>query len=197
MLWNVQMNRRQKSSVVGILGLGIFATAAALIRVGYLPNYGKTGDWLWDSRNITMWIVMECNIGIIAGNLPCLKPLFRNVLGSTYGRGSNGRTNSKPISRPYGVGSAHRSGGKEVYNSLGSGKSNGRPLSPYAAFEAHVMTNIGADKVDDDKSRSNSMVSTREIGSAGNGSADSIELLDAQPKAWTKLGGILKTTEVR
>jgi hypothetical protein len=196
MLWNVQMNRRQKASVVGILGLGIFATAAALVKVSYLPNYGKTGDWLWDSRNITMWTVIECNIGIIAGNLPCLKPLFRTVLGSTYGRGSRQRSNSKPISRPYGPGSGHRSAPKDTYNSLGSGKSNGRPLSPYAAYEEHILTKMEARKTSADKSRSNSMISARDERSTGNRSADSIELLEEQPKTWGKLGGILKTTEV-
>lgn len=51
MLWHVQMNRRQKVTIIAILGLGIFATAAAVVKVTFLPNYGKTGDWLWDSRN--------------------------------------------------------------------------------------------------------------------------------------------------
>ncbi|KAF2691728.1 hypothetical protein K458DRAFT_286821 [Lentithecium fluviatile CBS 122367] len=197
MLWHVQMNRRQKSSVIGILALGIFATAAALVKVGYLPNYGKTGDWLWDSRNITIWTIMECNVGIIAGNLPCLKPIFRSVLGSTYGRGSR-KTNSKPISRPYGAGTNPRSGTNDAYNSLASSKgNNGRPLSPYAAYEAHIMTTIKGDKSGADKSRSESPTSMRADSSPGNRSAESIELLDdQQPKSFLKMGGILKTTEV-
>jgi len=190
------MNRRQKGSVVAILALGVFATAAALVKVGYLPNYGKSGDWLWDSRNITIWTIIECNIGIVAGNLPCLKPLFRTVLGSTYGRGSRARSNSKPISRPYGAGTGDRGAGKDAYNSLGSSKSNGRPLSPYAAYEAHIMSTMKAQHGSGDKSRTNSMMSGRDENSTGNRSADSIELLDEQPKAWGKLGGILKTTEV-
>ena len=31
------------------------ATAAALIKTSFLPSYGRTGDWLWDSRNLTIW----------------------------------------------------------------------------------------------------------------------------------------------
>lgn len=57
------MNGRQKASLICILGLGIFASAAALVKLTYLTNYGRTGDWLWDSRNLTIWTVIECNIG--------------------------------------------------------------------------------------------------------------------------------------
>lgn len=44
MLWSVQMNRRHKASVICILGLGVFATAAALVKLSYLPSYGHSGD---------------------------------------------------------------------------------------------------------------------------------------------------------
>jgi hypothetical protein len=80
---------------------GNSATVAALIKVTFLPSYGKTGDWLWDSRNLTIWTVIESNVGIIAGNLPCLKPLFRAALGSTYGRGTR-RSTLHHLSRAYG-----------------------------------------------------------------------------------------------
>lgn len=33
------------------------ATAAAIIKLSFLPNYGKTGDFLWDSTDITIWTV--------------------------------------------------------------------------------------------------------------------------------------------
>ncbi|KAF2440767.1 hypothetical protein P171DRAFT_325708, partial [Karstenula rhodostoma CBS 690.94] len=127
MLWQVQLNRRQKSSVICILGLGVFATAAALVKISFLPNYGITGDWLWDSRNITIWTALETCVGIIAGNLPCLKPLFRTVLGSTYGRGSKGRTGAtgntpRYLSRAYGVGTNAHAAKAKGFSSLTSNK---------------------------------------------------------------------------
>lgn len=88
MLWKLNVNTRTRFSLLGVLGLGVFACAAAFIKVGYLVNYGKVGDFLWDSRNITIWTVMELNIGIIAGSLPTLRPLFKRFLGSVYGRGT-------------------------------------------------------------------------------------------------------------
>ncbi len=47
--------------------------------MSYISNYGKAGDFLWDSANLTIWTVTECNTGIIAGCLACLKPLFRSL----------------------------------------------------------------------------------------------------------------------
>ncbi|KXG52563.1 uncharacterized protein PGRI_088470 [Penicillium griseofulvum] len=84
MLRHLQVNRRVKASLICILGLGVFACAAAFVKLSILPSYGKTGDFLWDYTNLTIWVVTECNTGIIAGTLPTLKPLFKSVLG-TYG----------------------------------------------------------------------------------------------------------------
>ncbi|KAK7218014.1 hypothetical protein V2G26_006017 [Clonostachys chloroleuca] len=88
MLWKLNVHRRTRITLIGILGLGVFACAAAFVKVGYLINYGRNGDFLWDSRDITIWTATELNIGIIAGSLPCLRPLFRRFLGSTYGKRS-------------------------------------------------------------------------------------------------------------
>ncbi|KAL7765398.1 hypothetical protein ACKLNR_003314 [Fusarium oxysporum f. sp. zingiberi] len=88
MLWKLNVHFRTRVTLIGILSLGVFACAAAFTKLGYVTNYGKLGDWLWDSRNITIWTSVELNVGIIAGSLPCLRPLFRSFLGSTYGKNS-------------------------------------------------------------------------------------------------------------
>lgn len=82
MLWKLQMNKRTKASVIGVLALGVFACIAAMVRVPSQMNYGKVGDLMWDSRNLTIWTVTECNIGIVAGSMPAMKPLFRPLLGT-------------------------------------------------------------------------------------------------------------------
>ena len=92
MLWKLRMNKRTKLGLLGILSLGVFATAAACVKVPYIVNYGRVGDLLWDSRDITIWTIVEANIGIIAGSLPALKPLFKTVLGSYYARGTYGQS---------------------------------------------------------------------------------------------------------
>lgn len=83
MLWKLNVNRRQRWSLIGILGLGIFACVAACVKSAYLLNYGAKTDPLWQTRNITIWNVAELNVGIIAGSLPTLRPLFPGFLGGT------------------------------------------------------------------------------------------------------------------
>ncbi|KAK4446709.1 hypothetical protein QBC34DRAFT_469259 [Podospora aff. communis PSN243] len=87
MLWHLNVNRRTRLSLFAALGLGTFACAAAVVKIPYLVNYGKTGDWLWDSRDITIWTIVECNVGIVAANLPSLRPLFKSILGTTLRSG--------------------------------------------------------------------------------------------------------------
>ncbi|KAF4993912.1 hypothetical protein FGRMN_6159 [Fusarium graminum] len=123
MLWKLNVHFRTRMTLLAILGLGVFACAAAFIKTGYLANYGKVGDWLWDSRNITIWTSIELNVGIIAGSLPCLKPLFRRFLGSIYGNNSKKTPGSGPPN--YGHGSAYARGtmrSNKSWHALGSGR---------------------------------------------------------------------------
>jgi hypothetical protein len=118
MLWKLNVNKRTRYSLLAILALGVFGCAACLIKLGFLVNYGKLGDWLWDSRNITIWTVVECNIGIVAGSLPTLRPLFKTILGSTYGKGS--RKTGTSGNGYYGKGTVKSS--KNNWQTLGSGR---------------------------------------------------------------------------
>jgi hypothetical protein len=144
MLWSVQMNRRHKASLICILGLGTFATAAAFVKMSYLPHYGREGDLLWDSRDMTIWTVVEVNVALIAGNLPCLKPLFRSILVSTYGSGS--RKNSQPryFSNAYGQGTKQRSAVKS-YGPLASNKTSEAEYTGHSpAGKSYMLTTIDA-----------------------------------------------------
>ncbi|KAJ5483430.1 hypothetical protein N7530_002676 [Penicillium desertorum] len=119
MLRHLQVNRRVKASLICILGLGIFACAAAFVKLSILPNYGRTGDFLWDYTNLTIWVVTECNTGIMAGTLPTLKPLFKRFLG-TYG--SQSKTSREyPGSKKYKMHSMSRSRGAPLQSRHKSG----------------------------------------------------------------------------
>lgn len=101
MLWTLHVNFRTWVTLMFILGIGVFACAAASVKVSYLTNYGKTGDLLWDSRNITIWTATELNVGITAASLPCLKPLFKRILSSKYGSGSYGTSLKQHSGKKY------------------------------------------------------------------------------------------------
>jgi hypothetical protein len=118
MLWNLNVNRRTRLSLFGALGLGTFACAAAFVKIPSLVNYGKTGDWLWDSRDITIWTIIECNTGIIAANIPSLRPLFKRILGTTSG--SHGNSGKTPGSGSYWRQTS--SGTERIRSKVSSGK---------------------------------------------------------------------------
>lgn len=135
MLWNLNVHFRTRVTLIGILGLGVFACAAAFVKLGYVTNYGKQGDWLWDSRNITIWTSVELNVGIIAGSLPCLRPIFRRFLGSYYGKGSR-KTPTTTGATNYGRGTL-RSGNN--WHTLSSGRRTDDETSSQKAINTGVM----------------------------------------------------------
>lgn len=50
-----------------------------------MGNYGKQGDFLYDSSDLTIWTTVETCVAIVAACVPCLKPLFKAILhGSSY-----------------------------------------------------------------------------------------------------------------
>ncbi|KAF9691107.1 hypothetical protein EKO04_010797 [Ascochyta lentis] len=213
LLWSLQMNKRQRTSLICIFGLGIFATVAALVRLSFLTIYGKTGDWLWDSRDLTIWTIVESNIGIIAGNLPCLKPLFRAVLGNTHG--ANSRTTPAPTygysTRPYGGGTGLQSANGKGWGALTSSRTadadadvdvdvdvdappeltHNLPRSFGVAKDSYLLTTINAEQRESRPQRASARPD--EGGSAGAGS--SVESL-TRTVACSGLGGIKVDTEV-
>ncbi|KOS47218.1 hypothetical protein ACN38_g1876 [Penicillium nordicum] len=76
LVWNLQMNLRTKAALAGILGMGCIASAAVIIRIPFLHNYEDT-DFLYATANISIWSNVEAGLGITAGSLVTLRPLFR------------------------------------------------------------------------------------------------------------------------
>ncbi|KAJ5647329.1 P-type ATPase [Penicillium lividum] len=95
LVWNLQMNRWTKIAVGGILSLGAVASVAVVIRLPFLHHYSdadflcmwqfRHGD-LWETMliqvidstyQIAIWSILETGLGIIAGSLVTLRPLFR------------------------------------------------------------------------------------------------------------------------
>ncbi|KAF2091207.1 hypothetical protein K490DRAFT_23402, partial [Saccharata proteae CBS 121410] len=80
LLWDVKMDRSTKGSVVGILGLGFFASISAMIRLKYTVAYSAPGaDYLYDIVDLTIWAYCEASIGMIVGCVSTLRPLFAGV----------------------------------------------------------------------------------------------------------------------
>ncbi|CAI7609161.1 uncharacterized protein N7487_002112 [Penicillium crustosum] len=76
LVWNLQMNIRTKCALAGILGMGCIASAAVIVRIPFLHDY-KDDDFLYATANISIWSNVEASLGIAAGSLVTLRPLFR------------------------------------------------------------------------------------------------------------------------
>ncbi|KAL4900415.1 hypothetical protein BDW74DRAFT_170816 [Aspergillus multicolor] len=100
LIWNLQMSRRTKLALVGVLSLGAIASIAVVIRLPYLKNYSDP-DFLSNppdsTYQIAVWSVVETGLAIIAGSLITLRPLFRWFLddGSSYKERTPGRKTTK------------------------------------------------------------------------------------------------------
>ncbi|KAA8911652.1 hypothetical protein FN846DRAFT_935154 [Sphaerosporella brunnea] len=121
MLWNAQITRRQRVAICGILSVGAFASSASIVKAHYLTNYGKKGDFLWDSSDITTWTIIELDVGIMSASMPALKPLFKKVIDQTLSySGSNSRSRATdshglPLSN---LSKSHKNGASGIRNEI-------------------------------------------------------------------------------
>ncbi len=79
-LKNLQRPFRDKVVLTFLMGLGVFTSAAVIVKLNFVGNFGKTGDVLWDTVDLAAWSVVEQQVGIIAACVPCLRTPFERIL---------------------------------------------------------------------------------------------------------------------
>ncbi|KAL7816919.1 hypothetical protein V8C44DRAFT_267612 [Trichoderma aethiopicum] len=94
MLWSVKMTSQAKATVILILGLGIFASIATIIRIKYLSTLQDTDDLLYSATAVMIWTIIEPGVAIVASSLATIRPLLRAM--KIHGFESTGRTHSAP-----------------------------------------------------------------------------------------------------
>ncbi|KAJ5657010.1 hypothetical protein N7507_008960 [Penicillium longicatenatum] len=77
LLWNVQINRNTKISIIALMGLGVFASLSACVRLKYTVALTNQDDYLYAVADVVIWGFAENGIGMIVGNVATLRPLFR------------------------------------------------------------------------------------------------------------------------
>ncbi|KAL4926795.1 uncharacterized protein BDV17DRAFT_299392 [Aspergillus undulatus] len=101
MFYNVQVNRRTKISLMGVLGLGYFACAAAIVKTVFQTRYFSDKE-VYREYTYHIWNYVELATGIIAASFPTIKPLVKSIIGSTRGQ------NTRSRSRSYGHGRSRK-----------------------------------------------------------------------------------------
>ncbi|KUJ17544.1 uncharacterized protein LY89DRAFT_584744, partial [Mollisia scopiformis] len=105
----LQMARRQKFSLLGVVSLGMLVIAASIVRCILVLMIGKQGM-------VTTWTTLEVATGLFCASAPCIRPLLRQIapgfmssLSQTFSGPSKARTKTGPSSK-YGLGSVNRVG---------------------------------------------------------------------------------------
>ncbi|KUI71174.1 hypothetical protein VM1G_07123 [Cytospora mali] len=79
MVWQVKMSVQAKMTVVVILGLGIFASIATIIRMKFLADLTDTSDILYAATPAMVWTLVEPGVAIVASSLVTIRPLLRRI----------------------------------------------------------------------------------------------------------------------
>ncbi|KAJ4416526.1 hypothetical protein N0V85_002247 [Neurospora sp. IMI 360204] len=98
LLWNVQLSRNTKISVICVLSLGFFASISACVRLRYTVNLTAQENYLYALADIVIWGYAENGMGLIVGCTMTLRPLLREILhldGDTSNKMSNGTSGGR------------------------------------------------------------------------------------------------------
>ncbi|KAF2642060.1 hypothetical protein P280DRAFT_291762 [Massarina eburnea CBS 473.64] len=113
LLWNIQMDPHVKVSVVGLLGLGVFASIAPIVRLKYLVGLNDNSKLLQNLGMILAWATAEQNVGMIISNLPACRPLLTSF--TSYVMGSKQSSNKSSSALNYFELDENRSKGPQSY----------------------------------------------------------------------------------
>ncbi|RYP42395.1 hypothetical protein DL767_000317 [Monosporascus sp. MG133] len=91
MIWKVQMTTEEKLYVTLVLGLGIFASIATIVRIHYLAHLTDTLNILYSGTEPMVWTLIEPGVAIIATSLATMRPLLR-ALGRRSFRSTSDRS---------------------------------------------------------------------------------------------------------
>ncbi|XXH00088.1 hypothetical protein Hte_006430 [Hypoxylon texense] len=118
MVWGVKMTMQAKLTVVVILGLGVFASVATLVRLKFLADLTDMADILHAGTDAMVWTLIEPGVAIVASSLVTIRPLLR--LWKIRGFGSSGQsrpTGPSAYSHSHPMSRTNRSGKMPAFGS--------------------------------------------------------------------------------
>ncbi|KAL2141605.1 hypothetical protein VTI28DRAFT_2151 [Corynascus sepedonium] len=121
-IWNLQMQKREKIGVIASMSLGVVAGAVGIYKSSTIPAVSRSADFTHGTALVLIWLVAEFTATIIACSIPFYRPLVRRFSSS-----------------------AKRSGGSSSYGMSGMGKSGHSKLSSRTDVKA-MPDDQGSDK---------------------------------------------------
>lgn len=96
MVWKLQMRTMVKISTVFVLGMGVFASIANIIRFKSLIGYAAQTDVLYIFIPIAIWTWAEMCLGLAAASIATFRPLVR-LLPWAQSRNASSDPNSRSL----------------------------------------------------------------------------------------------------
>ncbi|KAM0813635.1 hypothetical protein AB5N19_13633 [Seiridium cardinale] len=116
MVWKVKMTKQAKATVMVVLGLGVFASIATLIRLKFLADLTDLEDLLFATTDAMVWTLIEPGVAIVASSLITIRPLLRAWRISGFQSTENSRRTG-PLSHGQGVSRGTRPNGMPGFGS--------------------------------------------------------------------------------
>ncbi|KAK4107818.1 hypothetical protein N656DRAFT_784967 [Canariomyces notabilis] len=90
MFWSLKMQWKQKVALSSLMGLGVFAMIASIVKTVGLRAITATDDLTYEMANLAIWWTLEANLVLIAASVPTLRPIFKVKRGQIRDGGSAG-----------------------------------------------------------------------------------------------------------
>ncbi|OQE47250.1 hypothetical protein PENCOP_c001G04670 [Penicillium coprophilum] len=98
--WRVQLAFKMKFAIISVMGAGIFAAAATVVKCILLKNLPAHADITWSWADITIWYTIEMYVIIICASLPTLRQSYSVVLQRSRKSSAYMRSESTPRQKP-------------------------------------------------------------------------------------------------
>lgn len=134
MIWNVKMTLQKKITVSLVLGLGVFASVATLVRLKYLIELADYSDQLYTATHAMVWTIIEPGIAIFAASLVTIRPLLNSW--NLRGFGSSKNTSNYAMSG-YGGGRGISLGGEAGWNKHTGPETDGPSVSQKGGVQSN------------------------------------------------------------
>ncbi|KAF3896979.1 Integral membrane protein [Trichophyton interdigitale] len=89
MFWNLNMEWKKKVSLSCLMGLGVFAMIASIIKTVQLRAITAKADITYAMAQLAIWWTLEAYLVIIATSIPTLRPIMTPNRAGTRPRGSS------------------------------------------------------------------------------------------------------------
>jgi hypothetical protein len=127
-LRHVRRSLRDRLVIGFLMSLGLFASAASVVKTVIVQRFDGTTDYAGNGLSIAVWASIEAQVGIIAACIPYLRAPYLRLLGRLgISIGSSGGTRSVPMQ---GGGGGDRVGGSRTLTKHAPNESEEDILAP-------------------------------------------------------------------